>query len=165
MTPQHCPWSRYPINYGTGAQGPIPNDDSKPLNKKEIKFIQQVVGSFLLLLHHQHHHSWSTQQIMPTASKCNWSNIGMMKAIFRLHRDPSWCRNMILCIQHDTECSFGCLIFLSPMPTANQRTYFSSAPSLNLINPSSSVVPFMYSAQFYALLPPLLLRLNSEPFF
>jgi len=46
-TPQHCPWSLYPIKYGTGAQDPIPDDNSPPLDKNGIKFIQQVVGSFL----------------------------------------------------------------------------------------------------------------------
>ena len=45
--PQHCSWSPHPIKYGKGAQEPIPADDSPPLNKAAIKFIQQVVGSFL----------------------------------------------------------------------------------------------------------------------
>lgn len=49
--PQHCPWSPYPTKFGADTQDPIPNDESKPLEKKGIKFIQQVVGDFLNFCH------------------------------------------------------------------------------------------------------------------
>jgi hypothetical protein len=46
-SPQHCPWSPQPIQYGSKTQDPIPPDESPALDNKGIKFIQQVVGSFL----------------------------------------------------------------------------------------------------------------------
>ena len=46
-SPQHCPWSPQPIQYGSKTQDPIPPDESPALDKKGIKLIQQVVGSFL----------------------------------------------------------------------------------------------------------------------
>ncbi len=46
-SPQHCPWSPHPIQYGSKTQDPIPPDESPALDKKGIKLIQQVVGSFL----------------------------------------------------------------------------------------------------------------------
>eukprot|EP00804_Cyclotella_cryptica_P023161 CCRYP_000367-RA/>CCRYP_000367-RA protein AED:0.42 eAED:0.42 QI:0/0/0/1/0/0/2/0/214 len=46
-SPQHCPWSPQPIQYGSKTQVPIPPDDSPALDKNDIKLIQQVVGSFL----------------------------------------------------------------------------------------------------------------------
>ena len=46
-SPQHCPWSPQPIQYGSKTQDPIPPDESPALDKKGIRHIQQVVGSFL----------------------------------------------------------------------------------------------------------------------
>eukprot|EP00804_Cyclotella_cryptica_P027479 CCRYP_007450-RA/>CCRYP_007450-RA protein AED:0.29 eAED:0.29 QI:0/0/0/1/1/1/3/0/633 len=46
-SPQHCPWSPHPIQYGSKTREPLPPDESPKLDKKGIKFIQQVVGSFL----------------------------------------------------------------------------------------------------------------------
>ena len=45
--PQHCPYSPNPIKYGAKTQEPLPIDDSPLLGKDNIKYIQQVVGSFL----------------------------------------------------------------------------------------------------------------------
>ena len=45
--PQHCPYSPNPIKYGAKIQEPLPTDDSPLLGPKDIKYIQQVVGSFL----------------------------------------------------------------------------------------------------------------------
>jgi hypothetical protein len=44
---QTCPYSPEPKTYGAKAQSPIPNDDSKPLDKKGILKIQKIVGSIL----------------------------------------------------------------------------------------------------------------------
>ncbi|KAL7480669.1 hypothetical protein ACHAW6_006340, partial [Cyclotella cf. meneghiniana] len=45
--PVHTPWEPYPIKYGNAEQESLPHDNSPPLNAKEIKHIQQVIGSFL----------------------------------------------------------------------------------------------------------------------
>jgi hypothetical protein len=45
--PQHCPWEPNPRKFGTSSQETLPSDDSPPLDETGIKFIQQVVGSFL----------------------------------------------------------------------------------------------------------------------
>ncbi|KAL7524496.1 hypothetical protein ACHAXR_001939, partial [Thalassiosira sp. AJA248-18] len=45
--PQHCPYSPHPITYGAKVQTTLPTDESPLLGKKDIKYIQQVVGSFL----------------------------------------------------------------------------------------------------------------------
>ena len=45
--PQHCAYSPLPITYGAKVQSPIPEDESPLLQGKDIKFVQQVVGSFL----------------------------------------------------------------------------------------------------------------------
>jgi hypothetical protein len=45
--PQDCPYEPYPKKYGTSAQDVTPEDTTPPLDKEGIKWIQQVVGSFL----------------------------------------------------------------------------------------------------------------------
>jgi hypothetical protein len=45
--PQHCPWEPNPRKYGNNSQDTLPDDDSPALDKDGIKYIQQVVGSFL----------------------------------------------------------------------------------------------------------------------
>ena len=42
-----CPYSPEQKTYGAKAQAPLPTDDSKPLDKKGILKIQQIVGSIL----------------------------------------------------------------------------------------------------------------------
>ena len=44
---QTCPYSPEPKTYGAKAQAPLPSDDSKPLDKKGVLKIQQIVGSIL----------------------------------------------------------------------------------------------------------------------
>jgi hypothetical protein len=45
--PQHCPYTPAPKQYGAETQAPLPEDISPKLSDKEIKEIQQVVGSIL----------------------------------------------------------------------------------------------------------------------
>ena len=45
--PQHCPYTPNPIKYGRKSQETTPEDDSPILGKKEKKYIQEVIGSFL----------------------------------------------------------------------------------------------------------------------
>ena len=45
--PQHCPCTPNPVNYGKKSDKIIHEPDSPFLDKKDKKFIQQVVGSFL----------------------------------------------------------------------------------------------------------------------
>ena len=45
--PQHCPYEPSPIKYGSASQAVLPQDDSPPLDKDGIKYLQQVIGSFL----------------------------------------------------------------------------------------------------------------------
>jgi hypothetical protein len=47
--PTDCPYEPYPKKYGATAQEVTPEDTSPPLDKEGLKFIQQVVGSFLYL--------------------------------------------------------------------------------------------------------------------
>ena len=44
---QTCPYSPEPKTYGAKAQAPLPTDDTKPLDKKRVLKIQQIVGSIL----------------------------------------------------------------------------------------------------------------------
>ena len=44
---RNTPLQPLPRKYGKAAQEPIPEDTSKPLNEKDKKIIEQVVGSFL----------------------------------------------------------------------------------------------------------------------
>ncbi len=44
---QHCPYSPEPQKYGTDAQQPIVEDMLRKLNKKEIKYIQEIFRSIL----------------------------------------------------------------------------------------------------------------------
>ena len=44
---QSCPYSPEPKSYGAKAQAPLPEDNSKPLDKNGIRKIQQIVGSIL----------------------------------------------------------------------------------------------------------------------
>ena len=44
---QTCPYSPELKIYSDNAQAPLPPDNSKPLNKKGILKIQQIVGSIL----------------------------------------------------------------------------------------------------------------------
>jgi hypothetical protein len=46
-SPQHCPHSPSPKQYGTKAQAPIPVDISPKLLPEQIKEIQRVIGSIL----------------------------------------------------------------------------------------------------------------------
>ncbi len=45
--PQHCPYAPAPKQYGAKAQAPLPVNISLKLSPKEIKVIQQVIGSIL----------------------------------------------------------------------------------------------------------------------
>ena len=45
--PQHCPYEPKAIRYGKSSDILVHEDDGDPLNDKDKKFIQQVVGSFL----------------------------------------------------------------------------------------------------------------------
>ena len=45
--PQHCPYSPEPKKYGSEAQAPLPIDTSRPLDKKETKAVQKILGSIL----------------------------------------------------------------------------------------------------------------------
>eukprot|EP00804_Cyclotella_cryptica_P005248 CCRYP_018890-RA/>CCRYP_018890-RA protein AED:0.36 eAED:0.27 QI:0/0/0/1/0/0/3/0/601 len=45
--PVHTPWEPYPIKYGNKLQETLPPDESPTLNSKQIRHIQQIVGSFL----------------------------------------------------------------------------------------------------------------------
>ena len=45
--PQHTPLQPAQKQYGMDAQKPIPPDKSPPLNKDDLKLVQQIVGSFL----------------------------------------------------------------------------------------------------------------------
>jgi hypothetical protein len=44
---QHCPYAPEPKRYGINAQSPLPQDNTRKLNNKEIKQIQKIVGSIL----------------------------------------------------------------------------------------------------------------------
>ena len=46
-SPQHCPYSPAPKQYGDKAQAPLPVDISPSLSAEEIKEIQRVIGSIL----------------------------------------------------------------------------------------------------------------------
>jgi hypothetical protein len=46
-SPQHCPYSPSPKQYGAKAQSPLPVDISPKLSPEEIKEIQRVIGSIL----------------------------------------------------------------------------------------------------------------------
>ena len=46
LKPQHSPYQASPVHYGSKQQEPQ-SDDSPPLSPSQIKFIQQVVGTFL----------------------------------------------------------------------------------------------------------------------
>ena len=43
---QHCPYSSEPKRYGANAQSPLPQDDTRIINK-EIKQVHKIVGSIL----------------------------------------------------------------------------------------------------------------------
>eukprot|EP00956_Cyclotella_meneghiniana_P014140 scaffold21040_cov41-Cyclotella_meneghiniana.AAC.5 len=45
--PQHCPFQPNPKKFGKDAQDPLPTDDSKKLDLKGIRRVQQIVGSLL----------------------------------------------------------------------------------------------------------------------
>lgn len=47
--PTDCPYLPYPKKYGAASQEPTPVDDSPPLGAEDLRFVQQVVGSFLYL--------------------------------------------------------------------------------------------------------------------
>jgi hypothetical protein len=44
---QHCPYAPEPKRYGINAQPPLPQDNTRKLNNKEIEKIQKIVGSIL----------------------------------------------------------------------------------------------------------------------
>ncbi len=44
---QHCPYATEPKKYGTEAQSPLPQDDTRKLTDKEIKQLQKIDGSIL----------------------------------------------------------------------------------------------------------------------
>ena len=44
---RHTPLQPLPRKYGKAAQEPTPEDISKPLNEKDKKIIEQIIGSFL----------------------------------------------------------------------------------------------------------------------
>jgi hypothetical protein len=44
---QHCPYALEPKRYGIDAQSPLPQDNTRKLNNKEVKQIQKIVGSIL----------------------------------------------------------------------------------------------------------------------
>jgi hypothetical protein len=46
-TPHHCPWEPSPKKFGKQAQDLPPPDVSPPLNGKQKKLIQKIVGNFL----------------------------------------------------------------------------------------------------------------------
>jgi len=45
--PQHCPYSPEPKKDGLEAQSPLPINTARPLQDKEIKAVQKIVGSIL----------------------------------------------------------------------------------------------------------------------
>ena len=45
--PQHCPYNPSPIQYGKASQNTLPPDESPALDADGIKYLQQVIGSFL----------------------------------------------------------------------------------------------------------------------
>jgi hypothetical protein len=47
--PTDCPYEPYPKKYGAASQEVLPEDTLEPLDKEGLKFVQQVVGSFLYL--------------------------------------------------------------------------------------------------------------------
>ena len=44
--PQHTPLQPAPRKYGAAAQEPEPPDTSPPLNTKDKKIVERIVGSF-----------------------------------------------------------------------------------------------------------------------
>jgi hypothetical protein len=44
---QHYPYAPEPKRYGIDAQSPLPQDNTRKLNDKEIKQIQKIVGNML----------------------------------------------------------------------------------------------------------------------
>ena len=44
---QHCPHATEPKKYGTKAQSPLPQDNTRKLTDKEIKQVQKIVGSII----------------------------------------------------------------------------------------------------------------------
>ena len=44
---QNCPYTPSPIHYGRKSQETLPEDNSPVVGKKEPKYIQEIVGSFL----------------------------------------------------------------------------------------------------------------------
>ena len=47
MRIQTCPYSPEPKSYGAKAQAPLQSNDSKPLDKKGVLKVQQIVGGIL----------------------------------------------------------------------------------------------------------------------
>ena len=44
---QHCLYSPEPKRYGAETQSPLPQDNTRKLNEKEINQVQKFVGSIL----------------------------------------------------------------------------------------------------------------------
>lgn len=45
--PQHCPFRPHPKKYGKDSQDPLPSDETKLLDLKGVRKVQQVVGALL----------------------------------------------------------------------------------------------------------------------
>ena len=45
--PQHSPYQAQPIQYGTKVQQPVKSDTRAPLYDKQIKRVQEIVGTFV----------------------------------------------------------------------------------------------------------------------
>ncbi len=138
--PQHCPWEPNPTKYGSKTQEALPVDDSPPLDEKGIKQIQQIVGSFL-------YYCRATDPTIPHAlnelsSQQSKATENTLKRC-RQFMDYMWTHpdatiryypsEMILNVHLDAS-------YLAAAQTqkAEQQEYFSSVPSPETNNPSTS---------------------------
>eukprot|EP00804_Cyclotella_cryptica_P028854 CCRYP_008428-RA/>CCRYP_008428-RA protein AED:0.23 eAED:0.27 QI:0/0/0/1/0/0/2/0/267 len=125
-SPQHCPLSPHPIQYGSKIQDPIPPNESPALDRKGIKFIQQVVGSFL-------YYCRATDTTIPAAlselsqqQTHSGKHAQTMQTISRLHGLAPQCNNLVLHIRHDTQRALRCVISIRPQCT--QHLFLGSLP-------------------------------------
>ena len=108
---QHCPYSLEPKRYRADAQSPLPQDDTRIINK-EIKQVHKIVGSILYYL-------WAVDMtvLMMLSTIASEQTKGMERTLEKsipstqLLGDAPWCDGAVLSIGNGYEHPFQRFIF------------------------------------------------------
>eukprot|EP00956_Cyclotella_meneghiniana_P006754 scaffold9008_cov56-Cyclotella_meneghiniana.AAC.7 len=102
---QHCPFQPNPRKFGKDSQVPLPPDESKRLDLKGVRRVQQIVGALLFyaqVIDNIILPALSTEHHCQLSSNCYRTNAQIMRTTSGLLRHTSYGDGPLPCLGHAT---------------------------------------------------------------